>query len=44
MDTPVRRLNGISYWIIGDAEAIYDFVNTDIRKEWENDVESTLLF
>lgn len=44
LDTPVRRLNGISYWIIGDAEAIYDFVNTDIRKEWENDVESTLLF
>ncbi len=40
MNTPIRRLEGISYWIIEDPEAIRDYVNTEIRKEWEHDVKS----
>ncbi len=38
--TPLRRLDGISYWVIEDPEAIHDFINTEIRKEWEEDVKS----
>ncbi len=38
--TPIRRLEGISYWVIDDPDAIYDFLNTEIRKEWEADVRS----
>lgn len=35
--TPIRRLNGITYWIIEDPKGIYDYINTEIRKEWEAD-------
>jgi len=38
--TPVRRLEGITYWVIEDPEAIYDFINKEIRKEWEEDAKS----
>jgi hypothetical protein len=38
--TPIRRLEGISYWVIEDADGIYDFVNNELRKEWEEDVRS----
>jgi len=41
MNTPIRRLEGISYWVIEDPEAIRDYVNTEVRKEWEHDVKST---
>jgi hypothetical protein len=40
MSTPIRRLEGISYWVIDDPDAIYDFVNHEIRKEWEADARS----
>ena len=40
MSTPIRRLEGISYWVIEDPDAIYDFVNTEVRKEWEVDARS----
>jgi len=40
LSTPVRRLEGISYWVIEDPDAIYDFVNSEVRKEWEADVRS----
>jgi len=40
MKTPIRRLDGISYWVIEDPEAIYDFVNTELRREWEEDARS----
>jgi hypothetical protein len=40
LNTPVRRLEGISYWVIDDSDAISDFVNTEIRKEWEADARS----
>jgi hypothetical protein len=40
INTPVRRLEGIAYWVIEDAEAIHDFINTEIRREWEEDARS----
>ena len=40
MNTPLRRLEGISYWVIEDPDGIHDFINTEIRKEWELDVRS----
>lgn len=38
--TPVRRLGGVTYWVIENPEAIYDFINTEVRKEWEEDAKS----
>ena len=35
--TPIRRLEGITYWVIEDPEGIYDFINKEIRTEWEAD-------
>jgi hypothetical protein len=40
LKTPIRRLEGISYWVIDDSDAIYDFVNSEVRKEWEADARS----
>jgi hypothetical protein len=40
LNTPIRRLEGISYWVIDDPDAIYDFVNSEVRKEWEADARS----
>lgn len=40
MNTPIRRLEGITYWVIEDPEAIYDFINHEIRREWETDALS----
>jgi hypothetical protein len=40
MSTPIRRLEGITYWVIDDPDAIYDLVNSEIRKEWETDARS----
>jgi hypothetical protein len=40
VNTPLRRLDGITYWVIEDPEGIWDFINNEIRKEWELDVRS----
>ena len=40
VNTPLRRLVGISYWVIEDPDGIWDFINTEIRKEWDFDVGS----
>jgi hypothetical protein len=40
VDTPIRRLEGIAYWVINDPDAVRDFINTEIRKEWEQDAKS----
>ncbi len=40
METPIRRLDGITYWVIENPEAIYDFIDTEIRKEWTEDARS----
>ena len=34
-------MEGISYWVIEDPEAIRDYINTEIRKEWEYDTKCT---
>jgi hypothetical protein len=38
LNTPIRRLDGIAYWVIEDTDAIHDFINTQIRREWEEDI------
>ena len=38
--TPVRRLDGVTYWVIDDPADIEDFVRTVLRKEWEDDLRS----
>lgn len=40
LKTPIRRLEGISYWVIEDPEGIYDFINNEIRSEWAEDARS----
>jgi hypothetical protein len=40
LKTPIRRLEGIAYWVLEDPEAIHDFINAEIRKEWEADARS----
>ena len=40
LNTPIRRLEGVAYWVIEDPEAIYDFINTEVKKEWEADARS----
>jgi len=32
--TTLRKLDGISYWVIEDPDEIHEFINTQIRKEW----------
>lgn len=38
--TPIRHLDGITYWVIEDPIEISDFVSTVLRKEWEADLRS----
>jgi hypothetical protein len=40
LNTPIRRLDGITYWVIEDPDAIHDFINYDLRKEWEEDART----
>ncbi len=40
LNTPIRRLEGITYWVIEDPEGIRDFISNEIRKEWEADARS----
>lgn len=37
MTNPLRMLQGISYWVIDEPKAIYDYLNKNIRLEWEKD-------
>ena len=39
MTTPIRRLDGITYWVIEDPDEIYDFMNTQLVKEWIRDAK-----
>jgi hypothetical protein len=40
MNAIIRILEGITYWVIDDPDAIYDFINSQVRKEWESDARS----
>ncbi len=35
----LRMLQGIFYWVIEDPKSIYEFINRNVRLEWENDVK-----
>jgi hypothetical protein len=35
--TSIRRLDGITYWVIESPEDMHEFINTEIRKEWTAD-------
>jgi len=39
LTTPIRRLDGITYWVIDDTNDIYDFMNTQLRREWIGDAK-----
>ena len=39
MTSPIRRLQGITYWVIEDASDIHDFINTQLRQEWTADAK-----
>ncbi len=40
MSTPLRWLHGVTYWVIEDPTMISDFINANIRREWEADARS----
>lgn len=40
VNTPIRRLEGITYWVIEDPDGIKDLITTEIRREWEEDAKS----
>ncbi len=40
VNTPIRRLEGITYWVIEDPDGIEDLITTEIRREWEEDAKS----
>ena len=40
LKTPIRRLEGVSYWVIEDPKGIYEFINNELRREWEEDARS----
>jgi hypothetical protein len=33
-------LDGVAYWVLEDHDAIYQFVDKQLRKEWEEDLRS----
>jgi hypothetical protein len=35
----LRKLDGITYWVIEDPDEIHEFINTQIRKEWTQDAK-----
>ena len=39
MITPIRKLDGITYWVIDDPAAIHDFMNNQLRQEWVGDAK-----
>ncbi len=39
-NTSLHKLDGVSYWVIEDPREIQDFINTNVRKEWEADRKS----
>ncbi len=37
--TTLRKLDGITYWVIEDPNEIHEFMNTQIRQEWIQDAK-----
>jgi len=38
--SPLRRVEGVTYWVIEDSKEIRKLINTNIRHEWEKDAEN----
>jgi hypothetical protein len=38
--TPIRHLDGVTYWVIEDPGDIGDFIGSVLRREWEEDLRS----
>jgi len=38
--TPIRCLDGITYWVIEAPKDIGDFIGSVLRKEWEEDLKT----
>jgi hypothetical protein len=38
--TVLRKLDGVSYWVIEDQHEIFEYVDTVVRREWESDLKS----
>jgi hypothetical protein len=36
----LKRIEGITYWVIDDSSQIRRFINTNIRDKWEKDAET----
>ena len=36
----LRRVEGVTYWVIDDSKEIRRLINTNIRHEWEKDAET----
>jgi hypothetical protein len=39
LTSPIRALDGITYWVIEDANDIHDFMNKHLRQEWLGDAK-----
>jgi hypothetical protein len=37
---PLKRIEGITYWVIDDSEQIRRFINSNILHEWKKDAET----
>jgi len=33
----LRRLQGVTYWVINDRDEIREFINSNVKREWERD-------
>ncbi len=36
----LKRVEGITYWVIDDPKQIRKFINTNLRQEWKKDAET----
>ncbi len=41
MTSPLRVLGSVSYWVIEDPVEIRRFITTNIRREWESDIQDS---
>ena len=39
----LRRVDGITYWVIDGPKQIRKFINTNLRQEWKKDAETDVV-
>ena len=37
MSRTIRRLSGVTYWVLRDPVEIWSYINSNVTKEWEED-------